>query len=86
MHAGRNLSYREWFLEVEALTSGLDRQGVWPGAVVGLQATASILSARMVYVTRVLGLTLFPLNPAMLVSDFPGRRNRVKGLRWMVPG
>jgi len=73
MHAGRKFSYREWFLEIEVLACSLARYGVRPGAVVALQATATILSAQMVYVTRVMGFTLFPLDPAMSGE----RRNRL---------
>ncbi len=73
VHAGRQLSYRELSLEAEGLACGLAGQGVRPGAVVALLTTASIRAARMVYAARVLGLTMFPLDPAMAGE----RRNRL---------
>ncbi len=73
VHAGHELSYGALFREVGGLVCHLTAQGVQSGDLLVLQSSSSLLSARVVYAARLLGLTLFPLDPAMARE----RRNRL---------
>ncbi|MCP4128034.1 MAG: AMP-binding protein [Gammaproteobacteria bacterium] len=73
VYAGHELSYGALFREVWGVVCHLTGQGVQPGDLLALQSSSYMLSARMVYAARFLGLTLLPLDPAMARE----RRNRL---------
>ncbi len=73
VYGGDLISYDALSQSVRKMVAELQDQGLRPGNLLALVSTSSILIAKMAYAAMVLGVTLFPLDPAMAGE----RRNRL---------